>query len=430
MGRYERLHWAPNSSGQTRADQRGCDYDAYLPDSLAGQRLTLDGEVAAEVAKAEAAIASLDRSAVALTNLDALARILLRAEAVASSRIEGLSVGARKLLRADAAREQGDPSHDPTVSEVLSNIDAATYALETSGPVTPGLLLAVHSRLLEGTIQAKHAGRWRTEQNWLGGSDYNPCAAEFVPPPWECVEGLMEDLCQFLAEAQLPTVALAAVAHAQFETIHPFADGNGRTGRVLISTVLQRSGLAQRVIPPVSLVLATLSREYVGGLTTYRHAAKPGSPKAHDALNEWAGWFARVCVRAVEDAQAFERTVSEIQAKWREAAAPVRRNSATDLLLDRLPGTPIIGGQSAANLLGRSFPAANQAIQNLVSAGVLRQVTIGRRNRAYEAPAIIDAFTELERRLASPAADTRVAAPARPVPPRRRTVAASQRPRG
>ncbi len=423
MGSYVRLHWAPNGSGQTRADQRGCDYDAYLPDGLAGQRLTLDGEVASEVAQAEAAIASLDRSAVALTNLDALARILLRAEAVASSRIEGLSVGARRLLRADAAREQGDPSHDPTVSEVLSNIDAATYALETTGPVSPDLLLEVHSRLLGGTLQAERAGRWRTEQNWLGGSDYNPCAAEFVPPPWEHVEDLIDDLCQFLAEAQLPTVALVAVAHAQFETIHPFADGNGRTGRVLISTILQRRGLAERVIPPVSLVLATLSREYVGGLTTYRHAAGPGSPEAHDALNEWVGWFARVCTRAVEDAQAFEQTVSEIQARWREAAAPVRRNSATDLLLDRLPGTPIIGGQTAAELLGRSFPAANQAIQNLVRAGVLRQVTIGRRNRAYEAPAVIDAFTDLERRLASQAADTQVAAPARPVPPRRRAKA-------
>lgn len=221
-------------------------------------------------------------------------------------------------------------------------------------------------------------------------------------------------------EAQLPTVALAAVAHAQFETIHPFADGNGRTGRVLISTILQRCGLAERVIPPVSLVLATLPREYVGGLTTYRHAAKPGSAEAHTVLNEWVGWFARACVRAVEDAQAFEQTVTEIQAKWREAAAPVRRNSATDLLLDRLPGTPIIGGQAAAKLLGRSFPAANQAIQNLVSAGVLHQVTIGRRNRAYEASAIVDAFTDLERRLASPAADTHMAAPVRAVSPRRR----------
>ena len=309
------------------------------------------------------------------------------------------------------------------MSEVLNNIDAATYAFQTTGPVTPSLLLEVHSRLLAGTLQAKHAGRWRTERNWLGGSDYNPCTAEFVPPPWERVEGLIDDLCQFLTEAQLPTVALAAVAHAQFETIHPFADGNGRTGRVLISTILQRFGLAERLIPPVSLVLATLPREYVGGLTTYRHMAKPGSPEAHDSLNEWVGWFARVCVRAVEDAQAFEQAVSEIQAKWREAAAPVRRNSATDLLLDRLPGTPIIGGQAAAKLLGRSFPAANQAIQNLVSAGVLRQVTIGRRNRAYEAPAIIDAFTDLERRLASPVADTQLAAPVRPVPPRRRVAA-------
>lgn len=400
MGAYERHHWSPNPSGQTRADQRGCDYDAYLPDKLAGQPLALDGEVAADVARAEAAITELNRSAVALTNLDALARILLRAEAVASSRIEGLSVGARKLLRADAAREQGAPSHDPTVAEVLNNIDAVAYALQTTGPITPELLLEVHARLLGSTVQREHAGRWRTVQNWVGGSDFNPCAAEFVPPPHERVPALIADVCEFIAETPLPTVALAAIAHAQFETIHPFVDGNGRTGRALINAILRRGGLAERVIPPVSLVLTTLSREYVTGLTTFRHDATPGSPKAHDAVNEWVGWFARACLRAAQDAEKFERAVSAIQTRWREQAAPVRRGSATDLLIDRLPGTPIITSQAAAALLDRSYPAANQAIQHLAGVGVLRQVTIGRRNRAYEAPAIIDAFTDLERQLA------------------------------
>jgi Fic family protein len=404
--------------GVSRRDRRSCDYAAYLPDPLIGRRFVLDGGVAADVADAEATITQLNAAATALVDTEALARILLRAESVASSRIEGLEIGARRLLHAEAIRSMREPSSDVTASEVLANIDAMRYGVERiarEDEITVEVLLEIHRRLLAGTRLVQHGGRFREVQNWIGGSDYNPCSADYVPPPHEFVAGLMEDLCAFCNTDDLPTVVQAAIAHAQFETIHPFVDGNGRTGRAIIHLVLRRRGLAPRVLPPVSLVLATLARDYIGGLTASRYLGPSDSPEAGSGLHSWIATFAGACIRSVADATAFESRVAALEGEWRERVGHVRANSATDLLLQRLPGAPVLTAESAAALLGRTFKPANEAIQRLVGAGILRQITIGRRNRAYEAPEIIEAFTNLERRLASPAGDTLISPPARTV---------------
>jgi Fic family protein len=410
--------------GVSRQDSRSCDYQAYVPDQLVGRRFVLEGDVAADVADAEAAITRLNAEATALVDTEALARILLRAESVASSRIEGLQVGARRLLRAEAARSLRTRSTDVTATEILHNIDAMVYGIERVGfaeTITVEMLLEIHRRLLAGTHLDPYAGQLRVLQNWIGGSDYNPCSASYVPPPPEHVPELLDDLCAFCNTKDLPAVAQAAIAHAQFETIHPFVDGNGRTGRALIHLVLRRRGLALRVLPPVSLVLATLAKDYVGGLNATRYLGPPSSPEATTAVNTWLATFASACTRSVADATQFEARAEALQAHWRERLGQVRANSATDLLLQRLPGVPVLTAESAATSLGRTFKPANDAIQRLVDADILRQITIGRRNRAYEAPEIIEAFTDLERQLASPEGDTRTSAPSRTVPHRART---------
>jgi Fic family protein len=410
--------------GVSRQDSRSCDYQAYVPDQLVGRRFVLEGDVAADVADAEAAITRLNAEATALVDTEALARILLRAESVASSRIEGLQVGARRLLRAEAARSLRTRSTDVTATEILHNIDAMVYGIERVGfaeTITVEMLLEIHRRLLAGTHLDPYAGQLREVQNWIGGSDYNPCSASYVPPPPEHVQELLDDLCAFCNTKDLPAVAQAAIAHAQFETIHPFVDGNGRTGRALIHLVLRRRGLALRVLPPVSLVLATLAKDYVGGLNATRYLGPPSSPEATTAVNTWLATFASACTRSVADATQFEARAEALQAHWRERLGQVRANSATDLLLQRLPGVPVLTAESAATSLGRTFKPANDAIQRLVDADILRQITIGRRNRAYEAPEIIEAFTDLERQLASPEGDTRTSAPSRTVPHRART---------
>jgi hypothetical protein len=144
------------------------------------------------------------------------------------------------------------------------------------------------------------------------------------------------------------------------------------------------------------------------------------SRAAVDGLDRWVGVFAAAMTRAVTDAERYERRVAEVQAAWRHALGRVRTRSAADLLLEALPGAPVITVQSAAGLIGRSEQAVNEAIPRLVAAGVLKQTTIGRRNRAFEAPDLIDAYNDLERQLASPDGDTLHSPPARRVPRRRR----------
>ena len=413
-----KLRWKPQSeSGLPRSARRGCDYEAYVPDLLTDQSFSLSGETATDVADAEHAVQRLNQEARGLIDSEAVARLLLRAEAVASSKIEGLEVGGRRLLRAQAAIRIGQPPSDISAAEVLNNIEAMRWAIDDLTEVdaiTVDHLLGIHERLLAGTVLEPHAGRIRDEQNWIGGSSYNPCSAAFVPPPSERVRPLLEDLCAFCNRDTLPAVAQAALAHAQFETIHPFIDGNGRAGRALIHMVLRRRGLAPVVVPPVSLVLATRSTEYINGLT----ATRPRNNRL-DGTDSWIATFAAAVIRAVDDAEDYEQRVADLQAAWRQRLGGVRSDSAAARLIDGLPGAPVITAQTAAALVGRSRQAVNEALPRLVDAGILHQTTIGRRNRAFEAPELLDAFNDLERQLASPDGDTRRSDPVRRVPYRR-----------
>jgi Fic family protein len=423
MSKVIKRRWRSDvGSGMSRKDRQSCEYEAYVPDPLAGRPIALDGEVAADVVDAEVAIARLNVEASALVETEALARILLRAESVASSRIEGLEVGPGRLLRAEAVRELGGHVKDVTAGEVLANIDAMRFALDSGDAgdeIALEHLLEIHRRLLSGTILEQHAGKVRDAQNWIGGSSYNPCSAAFVPPPPEHVPALLDDLCAFCNEGSLPAVAQAAIAHAQFETIHPFVDGNGRAGRALIHLILRRRGLATRVLVPVSLILATGAEDYIAGLTSARYRGPATSRAAHAGLNLWIGRFAAACSRAVTDASAFEMGIARIERDWRERLGSVREGSATDLLLRALPGAPLFTVPGAAALVGRSYIAANDAVARLLEAGVVRQVGMGRRNRAFEAREVVNAFTDLERRLASPTGDTKVVPPVRRAPARR-----------
>ena len=422
MAKVVKRHWVTGaSSGLPRRDRLSCDYEPYVPDPVAGRDVVLEGRVAADVSEAEAALVRFGLEVGVLADSEALARLLLRMESVASSRIEGLEIGARRLLHADAERKLGEPAGDVAAAEVLGNIDAMAFAV---GNVVAGdrlsvsLLLEIHRRLLLGTRLEEHGGQLRNVQNWIGGSSFNPCSAEYVPPPPELVLELVADLCDFCNDDTLPAVAQAAIAHSQFETIHPFLDGNGRVGRALIHLVLRRRGVVSQVVPPVSLILATWAKEYVDALTGTRYRGPATSRAAQEGLNRWVGLFATATRRAIADADAFEEKMQLLEGIWRERLGQVRANSAVDLLLRRLPGAPILTVQSAAELIGRSTQATNEAITRLTEANVLSQTTAGRRNRAFESPEMIRAFTDLERQLASPTGDTRTAPPTRRVPRR------------
>jgi fido (protein-threonine AMPylation protein) len=374
------------------------------------------------VADAEAAITRFNGGAATLVDTEALTRLLLRTESVASSKLEGLEIDPRRLIRAEAARILGDTSSDVMAEEVFGNIEAMSRGVDTLArqeAITLDGLLEVHRRLLAGTRLAEHDGQIRTQQNWIGGSGYNPCSATFVPPPPDEVRVLLEDLCAFCNQDSLPAVAQAAIAHTQFETIHPFIDGNGRTGRALIHVMLRRRRLAEHVLPPISLILVTQADEYIAGLNATRYHGAADSPAAHEGLNIWIGRFASAASRSVADAGAFEVRVIEIQDAGRTRVGRIRADSATDRLIRALPGAPIVTVNGAGDLIGRSFQRTNETVARLVEGGVLAQISIGRRNRAFEAAEIVDAFLDLERQLASPRGDTRSSPPVRAILRRR-----------
>ena len=256
-------------------------------------------------------------------------------------------------------------------------MSSAIQSVYPGDPITLEQLLGFHRTLLIGTRLSEHAGVIRTEQNWIGGSAYNPCSAEFIPPPPNtspacsrtCASSAMTTPCLRLRRRRSRT--------AQFETIHPFVDGNGRTGRALIHLVLRRRGLATRTLPPVSLVLATWANDYVAGLDATRYRGPASSKAAHDGLNMWIGRFAAAAQRAVDDATSFEARTQALQHDWRTRLGSVRANSAADLLLRMLPGAPLVTVNSAAALIGRSFAAVNDAIARLTAGGILKQTNVG-----------------------------------------------------
>ena len=415
MGLWEEHTWPGDPSGQTRAQRASCRYRAYVPEPLADLDLTLPAMLAADLVDVEQAVRSLNADiASPLAEVEAMARFLLRAEAVASSNIEGLRINVRRLARSEAAAQTGAEISDETARAVMGNIHALDEALRIATAkdvIAVDDLRQIHESLLRDTREQHLGGVVRDSQNWIGGP--SPCRAAFVPPPPQHVHRLLEDLVAYLNSDSHPALVQAAIAHVQFETIHPFGDGNGRTGRALIQLVLRRRGLAPRVVPPISLVLATNAERYVAGLTSVRG----DEPDPHGWW-EWIEQFTDATGRACVDARQFVRSVEELELQWRDRIGPLRADSAAAALLAQLPRLPVFTINTASEMLQRSWDAVNQAVLRLEQAGVVRQVTIGRRNRAYEVVGLFEAMIAYERILASPAADTAVAAPVRPVPER------------
>jgi Fic family protein len=374
--------------------RRSCEYDAFIPEPVVGVDVVLPGDVAGVVSDAEKAIADLNRAAG--PELMPLARLLLRTESIASSKVEGMQLDARSLARAEANQETGRKVGSGA-AEILANIDAMQLSIERAADlegVHPADFLDIHRVLLERAPNSQVAGRFRTSQNWIGGNDYNPCGAAFVPPPPGEVERLLEDLCVFVDDVALPPLVQAAIAHAQFETIHPFDDGNGRTGRALVQVVLRRRGLAPAFVPPISVVLARDKDRYLKGLTLFRE----------DRLADWIELFAAATAEAATLAAHYAIRVGDLQDEWRERLrqhSNPRADAAAWSLITVLPAHPIVTVPVAVAAAGRTKPAVANAIEQMEAAGILTRLNESARNRAWEADGLLDLIVGLEAGVSS-----------------------------
>jgi Fic family protein len=373
------------------AYRRACRYEAFIPDDLASLGVSLPASLAGVVSEAEQAIRQLnERGGVALAPL---ARLLLRTESIASSKVEGLQLGVRELARAEAKADAGI-APAPTATEVLANIDAMVLAIEQSAEVDAfgePEILAIHRRLLERAPHKHIAGRFRSHQHWIGGNDYNPCGADFVPPPPEELNRLLADLCALMNDTTMPPLVQAALVHAQFETIHPFDDGNGRTGRALVHVVLRRRGLAPRILPPISVVLAGAKDRYIASLSRFRFEAT--------GVNDWIEHFAVASLRSARLARAYISAVGGLQDRWREqlrAAGAPRADAVAWAIIDLLPAHPMISAPVAAAIIGRAKSRVYEAIEQLTAAGVLVPLSEGKRNRSWEAAGLLDLIGRME----------------------------------
>ena len=417
MGAYVEAYWKSDLWGGTRRQRASGAYHYYVPDLLGDMAFSLDEDVIGDVDRAQRALYDLNGSMGYLHDTEGLARLLLRAEAVSSSYIEGLRIGTRKLLRS----EMNDTGHyfkyNETASAVLGNIRAMQRAVDDSTAqerITVDTMLKIHGELMRGTPLEDYGGMIRGEQNWVGGNSENPLSASYVPPAPHHVGPLLEDLADFSNRRDIPGVLKAALVHAQFESIHPFVDGNGRTGRALIHATLKRDGVTD-FVPPISLIMATHARTYTEALNGFRFdGSTPGNE--HDAINDWVSFFSGSVLAACEEAHAFESDMSDLVRSWRERLGQVRANSSTDLMLDEIIGTPLFTVASMAESIERSIPAVSNAVIALEKAGIIREVSNKTRYRVFEAPDVIDQFNIFERRLASPLGDTKRAKPVRPVP--------------
>ncbi len=389
-GHKVKLVWPHDSAIDAPAKyKKACTYEAFIPDPLSNLALNIPVHVAGAVSEAESAIRTLnDQARPALTPL---ARLLLRTESIASSKIEGMQIGVRELARAEARLEAGRKA-GPTAQEVLANIDAMELAVHEAAlaePFTVTKIIAIHQRLM-AKASPRVAGQIRTEQNWIGGNDYNPCGADFVPPPPEHVARLLADLCDAINDDRLPPLVQAALVHAQFETIHPFHDGNGRAGRALIHAILRRRGVAPAYVPPISVLLASARDRYIAGLTAFR---------GH-GTNEWIEQFAAATTGASRLALSYLNAVQDLGARWRarlaDAPSAPRSDAAAWAVIDVLPSHPMITAPVAIAATSRSKPSIYEALRQLQDAGVLAPLGTSQRNQSWEAVGLLDLLARLE----------------------------------
>lgn len=388
-GKHIRRQWPMqmNALGG-RTARRSFPYHAYVPKTIGDEEFPLVSPIAAAAANAEQAARQLNEDPPGQLSFEALARQLLRAESVASSRIEGLVLSHRRLAKADFDPE----GRDITAQSVLANIRALEQAVHLAATVdelAPAHIIEIHQTLLEGTRDEHLGGVIRDEQNWIGGDATSPRNAEFIPPPHEFVPDLIEDLCVFLNRDDVPAVIQAGIAHVQFETIHPFHDGNGRVGRAIILVVLKRRGVAPMYQPPVSLALGGDPDRYVSGLSSFRRGD----------VEDWYQVFIDAVYNAATGARGFAEHVAGLQQEWIDAAGRPRKGSGARRLIEMLPSHSIVNVKVAAQLLGGSEEQARLAVVRLERAGVLRKSTDGRRNRAWESVGLFDLLDQLERSL-------------------------------
>ncbi len=352
---------------------------AFVPFPLppTAPELVVEARIAALLTEAEAAVRELNLAASLVPSSDWFLYGFVRKEAVLTSQVEGTQATLQDVLAFEATQQSDRPED---VREVCNYVEAITYArgqlADPAGlPLSTRLLCAVHRILMQGARGAdKQPGEIRRSQNWIGGT--RPGNARFVPPPPGEVGPALGALEQWIhGDDPLPPLIRAGLAHVQFETIHPFLDGNGRIGRMLVALLVEHWGLLDQPLLCLSVAIRQWQREYYNRLSAVR------------TEGDWEGWteFFLDCVRiAAREGVSVARELNALRQRDRDRL--LRESSATVAairLFELLPEHPMVTAQRVAELLRTTAPTARKAIELLVRLGILNETTGRERDRVY-----------------------------------------------
>lgn len=378
---YETLPWAssrePGMASRAQVRQHTGPYAAAIAPGICARSLSLRGDLMALIDDAASEIARFD--AEVGIDIAPFATVLMRSESAASSQIENLTASARAIAEAALAARPGTSN----AALIVANAQAMRAAIALATDLNSQALLTMHAALL-GDSQPTIAGRWRDEQVWIGGSPLGPHHASFVPPHHSRIESAIADLVMFLDRDDLPVLAHAAIAHAQFETIHPFVDGNGRTGRALIQAMLRGKGLTRHVTLPVSAGLLVRVDDYFAALNAYR----AGNP---EPIIEQ---LAQASFAAVTNGRRLVADLRQIRDSWNDRIK-ARRHAHVWRIADLLVSQPVIDAPTVAASLGIAMSNVYASLTPLVHAEVVVESTDRQRGRQWRSPevlAALDAF--------------------------------------
>jgi Fic family protein len=371
---YETYQWESNIEipHRHRLEYHG-PYSAALLPAIADVRFTIPSALAEQIDDASNEIARFDTEMGG--DVAPFAAILLRTESVASSKIENLTASAKAI----ALAELGDVSKQ-NAAIIVANVNAMRAALELADRIDEQSILDMHTALL-GSTRPEWCGHWRDVQVWIGGGNYGPHGASFVPPHHDNVPTAMSDLVTFMRRTDISPLAHAAIAHGQFETIHPFPDGNGRTGRAIVHSLLRHRQLTRSVTIPVSAGLLTDTAGYFAALETFREGDAGPIVLRFAEASHWA----------VANGRVLARELRTIRSSWDDLIR-ARSDSVAYRLADLLLGQPAVDSALVERELGVSRVTALSSIDRLASIGVLKEIPGGKWGRKWTAAAVLQAL--------------------------------------
>jgi len=360
-------------------------YSAYIPAPLPPKpQVDYDNDLQTLLSNADRALGRLDGVTSVLPNPNLFVAMFVRHESVLSSQIEGTQSTLEDILEFEAKSEHA-PVKD--VEEVVNYVKAMNHGLARLPqlPLSLRLIREIHQKLMEGVRGGeKTPGEFRRSQNWIGGQGGTLKTATFIPPPPQEVMPALDNLEKFLHSKNMPALVHVGIAHAQFETIHPFLDGNGRVGRLLITLSLCEARILAKPLLYLSYFLKLNRTEYYDRLTAVR------------SKGDWEGWL-KFFLKGIADVSEYStETARSILAMREKHRADFANNANALRLIDHLFAKPLITIGDATAVLDVSFPTAAKVVEGLASKGILRETTGHLRNKRYRYQPYIDLFAEQE----------------------------------